>query len=350
MRTVMVDDRKIEVYDDVFNISERTDLYNFAVDSRYSVDRFGSSLPETSQFHKTMKCTISFPDFNRFKFFSNKFILNYIKDNNLRLKDAYINLSSASDIYQYHVDSFTKGCPTMLYYMNLMWEPEWEGETHFADDDYDIIFSSAFKPGRLVAFDGTIPHKSSQPGPLAKFYRFALAVKYSTPDDPSWNTSISVEDFVYSKTINLDADEQKALQYAQNNTAGIPHSNTDFYEHLYNTYCILKSFGCDKEVCLAGLFHSIYGTEYFNARLTNNENQVIELIGDRANALVKMFSQGNREINIMTNAFNLSTEDDLALTQIHYANLIEQSARIPVGDYSYFASIKNKIDSLKEKL
>ncbi|KST70374.1 DUF6817 domain-containing protein [Mastigocoleus testarum] len=44
-------------------------------------------------------------------------------------------------------------------------------------------------------------------------------------------------------------------------TDKISHSKRTFYEHLIATGDLLKEWGCDENVCLAGYFHSFYGTE-----------------------------------------------------------------------------------------
>ena len=89
---------------------------------------------------------------------------------------------------------------------------------------------------------------------------------------------------------------------------------------------------------------------FFNANLNIPESKVIDLIGNYANDLVKMFCIQNRHYNIMSNHFKLETQKDLDLTYIHYANIIEQSYRMNIGDCSYFASVKNKIVSLEKQL
>ena len=47
-----------------------------------------------------------------------------------------------------------------LYYANLDWEDGWYGETIFYDefDENNIIFTSPYVPGRIILFDGNIPH------------------------------------------------------------------------------------------------------------------------------------------------------------------------------------------------
>jgi len=67
----------------------------------------------------------------------------------------------------------------------------------------------------------------------------------------------------------------------------IPHSDTRFLSHLIGVYRDLKDWGCEEPVCLAGLFHSIYGTEMFQGfALPLTERDTIRgLIGERAERL-----------------------------------------------------------------
>jgi hypothetical protein len=83
----------------------------------------------------------------------------------------------------------------MLGYLNMSWDPCWEGETHFSDEQgKDTLVSAGFVPGRIIVFDSSIPHKSSQPGPMADNYRYVLAVKLATQDVEVWNSSIDLND------------------------------------------------------------------------------------------------------------------------------------------------------------
>lgn len=70
-------------------------------------------------------------------------------------------------------------------------------------------------------------------------------------------------------------------------TDKIPHSDTPFLAHLIGVYKDLKEWGCEEHVMLAGLFHSIYGTEQFQGfklPLTDRDT-VRELIGEKAERL-----------------------------------------------------------------
>lgn len=67
-------------------------------------------------------------------------------------------------------------------------------------------------------------------------------------------------------------------------TMDVPHTGEGFFAHLVAVYRDLKSWNCDDEVCLAGLFHSIYGTEKFRlfGLSVDRRDEVIALIGEHA--------------------------------------------------------------------
>jgi hypothetical protein len=231
--------------------------------------------------------------------------------------------------------------------MNLEWHPTWEGETHFSDENMnDIMFSTAFIPGRLVFFDGNIPHKSSQPGPLAEFYRFVFTIKFSKINDlkKNYTNAVKIEDFIYNKNHTLSEKEKGILDYLKIKLGTTAHTqNYTLYEHLENTFYILKSLKQNDEVCLAGLFHSIYGTEYYKTNLKIDEQEVIDTIGEYANKLVQCFSTPNRDRAIIENYFEADVKGHLDLLYMLYANLIEQAYRQSV-DRQLLYAVRSKID------
>jgi uncharacterized protein (TIGR02466 family) len=111
------------------------------------------------------------------------------------------------------------------------------------------------------------------------------------------------------------------------NTKNIKHSNEFFINHLIGVYNILKQINQKEDVCLAGLFHSIYGTDSFKTNLSIERKQIKELIGEYSEQLVYEFcNQENKEQFYLKNA-DLSSEKQLDLFYISYANLKEQSDR-----------------------
>src|SRR5664279_4962606 len=68
-------------------------------------------------------------------------------------------------------------------------------------------------------------------------------------------------------------------------TDSVPHTGEKgFLAHLIGVYRDLESWGCDRDVCRAGLFHSIYGTQIFRrfSLPLERRRDVQALIGERA--------------------------------------------------------------------
>src|SRR6516164_438281 len=69
--------------------------------------------------------------------------------------------------------------------------------------------------------------------------------------------------------------------------AHVPHTEKTYLAHLVALYRLMEARGCTEELCRAGMFHSIYGTERFQGfklPLTRRP-EVRELIGERAERL-----------------------------------------------------------------
>jgi hypothetical protein len=68
----------------------------------------------------------------------------------------------------------------VLYYVNLEWQDGWHGETLFYDESLkNIVFASPYIPGRIVVFDGSIPHTIRPQSYIASHYRFTFALIYN---------------------------------------------------------------------------------------------------------------------------------------------------------------------------
>lgn len=124
---------------------------------------------------------------------------------------------------------------------------------------------------------------------------------------------------------------------AEQGAFGVGHSGRTLADHLLNTYEILKSWNQPEYVCVAGAFHSVYGTNVFKNGIINPENRqkVVDVIGKEAEHLVYLFHICNRPNNIETgelkNRFtNMPLDigytalDLLDLRHIEAANMKEQ--------------------------
>ena len=94
---------------------------------------------------------------------------------NNKLSKIILNLVRPDDVHYIHSHH---GRQVLLYYINLDWMDGWYGETLFYDPcDFDkIIFTSIYKPGRIILFDGNIPHAIRPQSIKAPKYRFSLSL------------------------------------------------------------------------------------------------------------------------------------------------------------------------------
>jgi hypothetical protein len=132
----------------------------------------------------------------------------------------------------------------------------------------------------------------------------------------------------------------------------IPHSAKSYLAHLISVYRIMKENGCEEDVCRAGLFHSVYGTEKFQGFTLPLERrgEVSDLIGARAERLAYLncamdrapFDQlveAGREPYVFRDRitgqeFELSLGDFDDLCRVHLFDWLEQVPRSRYG-WSY---------------
>ena len=113
-------------------------------------------------------------------------------------------------------------------------------------------------------------------------------------------------------------------------TKNIPHDTRNLYDHLVGVYELLKSHGRPEHEQRAGLFHAIYGTEFFNTGLTITRDIVKKNIGEEAEEIAYIFcttkgrpGTGDRRMLFMG---GLEWEEPLrtSLRWLDYLNAIEQ--------------------------
>jgi len=91
---------------------------------------------------------------------------------------AYVNSAISSDSYYIHRDSpEDSNDVTVLYYANLIWKPDWGGETIFYKDDHDAVLAVTPRAGRLVISRGAILHRGSVPTHDCHEARLTIAYK-----------------------------------------------------------------------------------------------------------------------------------------------------------------------------
>ncbi len=109
-------------------------------------------------------------------------------------------------------------------------------------------------------------------------------------------------------------------------TKQIPHDTRTLYDHLVGVQQLLAKHNRPEHEQVAGLFHAIYGTEFFSlkGKLNLSRETVIKNIGEQAEEIVWEYSQENaRPFGILG---GLAYDEPLktSLRWLDYINGLEQ--------------------------
>lgn len=135
----------------------------------------------------------------------------------------------------------------------------------------------------------------------------------------------------------------------------VDHSNKSYLAHLIGLYRDLRERGCAEDVCRAGMFHSIYGTEKFQGfKLpVDRRLEVRTLIGERAEWLAYLncamqrasFDRAAEQAagpyrivdRLTDEEISLADSDFDDLCRIHLYDWLEQVARSQQWGYRWSA-------------
>jgi hypothetical protein len=136
----------------------------------------------------------------------------------------------------------------------------------------------------------------------------------------------------------------------------VAHTQKNYLAHLISVYNLMQRAGCDDELCRAGLFHSIYGTEKFQGfkLALQRRAELAAMIGSRSERLAYWNCQMDRasldELLLQSEApfllRNRETGEMMPLTRgelddlccVHLFDWLEQAPRSGFGwDYRRMA-------------
>jgi hypothetical protein len=134
-------------------------------------------------------------------------------------------------------------------------------------------------------------------------------------------------------------------------TEDVAHSGKSYLAHNIGVYRYMKDRGCSEELCRAGMFHSIYGTELFQrfSLPVERRPEVRALIGERAERLAYVNCAMDRASfdravtqpdgpyrvrdRLTDETVELSAEDFDDLCRVHLYDWLEQVPRSQKWDY-----------------
>lgn len=96
-----------------------------------------------------------------------QYLSDYILKEKYKLEFIQLNGQSMGQNGTVHVDnSYNDGKKTLMVFINSKWKPKWGGDFQLLEeynDNAKIIKSIKYVPGRVILFDGNIPHRGLSP-------------------------------------------------------------------------------------------------------------------------------------------------------------------------------------------
>lgn len=169
--------KSVDIYDDLFTFAEIHHLEYFVKNSLFKSN--GSDGTNYAHLANQIYSTYSQDDLQNmgilnmdgFKFINDKYKLFEKNIGQIR-----VNLSAPSEKNMVHSDHIAG--KTLIYYVNSLWDVSWGGHTLFMDEKLeDAKHTCLFKTGRLVVFDGAIPHMIMTPSSLCPTFRYSFVIQ-----------------------------------------------------------------------------------------------------------------------------------------------------------------------------
>ena len=190
----------------------------------------------------------------------------------------------------------------MVVHLGPEFRDENGGHLMFFDGPDELDFVQAFRTihNSAVAFELS-PHSFHAVGEVASGVRYTLVYSFWRIDgvDVVERPAQHIEDFDAPKAARKDARvaphagggatlDQLTDILVHAKAALRPTPETAVLPDLVHTYELLRGYECSDEVCLAGLFHGVYGTAHATDPLlhTSERERVRAAIGEQAEALV----------------------------------------------------------------
>ena len=170
--------RVIKYFDGLVNLQNRTKILAYVMHSKFQLgwadDAYGKGAGYKSLHSKYTKQELY--DCGLGDFIDSSYEISELLVGR-EFSHCVVNLSQAMDTNFTH--THTEGERIVLYYANLEWESAWYGETLFFNDiNTEVIFTVRYTPGRVLVFDGDIPHSIRPQSMIGPQYRFTVATVY----------------------------------------------------------------------------------------------------------------------------------------------------------------------------
>ena len=169
----------IDIYDNEVPLNDMYRFYEFMRSSKFFANGRDTGYSGTSgeQLFSSYSIedvrNLGFQNLSIYRTLQDKYYLDERK-----LKQIRVNLTIPTEDNRVHTDG--KGL-TLLYYANVEWDIAWGGHTLFLDHTGQTVEQTVlFKPGRIVVFDGTLPHLILTQSARCPIHRYTYVMQYES--------------------------------------------------------------------------------------------------------------------------------------------------------------------------
>lgn len=164
----------IWIYDDVLEFLPRQKIFSMMSESLFLASGSDAFGPRYRQFYSKY----SAEDLTNLNILNQPNFLKISKQHDFEsytVRQIRVNAIVPSEKNQVHAD---QDGMTIIYHANMDWKLDWGGHFFITNENYDDIFTAiAFKPGRVLVMDGSIPHFVQTGTPLSQEIRFSLIIQ-----------------------------------------------------------------------------------------------------------------------------------------------------------------------------
>ena len=104
----------------------------------------------------------------------------------------------------------------------------------------------------------------------------------------------------------------------------IPHRDDNLLAHSTRVSGLLYTYGRSMDEVKAGLFHSIYGTEFQMYKINVSREEVRNIIGEYSEHMVYTFCTLSDRVNTILYGKGLKEPDKTNLRWLEYCNIVDQ--------------------------
>lgn len=174
-----IEEETINIIDDFFSETEKRSMAFWFATSSYRLNDIDNEKSKYSRHWVNSILDVEnncqyFPIFKKIDSITRKMYSEF----SLELFEIKAYLSRYGDLATYHQDSESIETLTVVIYFHKNWDIDWNGELLICDKTWEPHLSILPKPGRIVIFNGKLPHRAGIPTKICFEARKSLVFRY----------------------------------------------------------------------------------------------------------------------------------------------------------------------------